>query len=226
MKKNKMMRIASALLIAVLLTTCAISGTFAKYVTKGEDMDSARVAKWGVTVNVAAKDAFKTEYAKDSGNEYAVTGNTVISSGTDDVLAPGTTGTLLTAGVSGTPEVAARVEFNTLVFDIAGWTVEGTYYCPLVVTVNDRALKGTDYTSETAFEDAVIKLVKEEMFGSEVAVKDYEPNTTFYNSLNVSWDWAFEGNSDVNDTALGNAAAAGNAATVTFSVKISVTQID
>lgn len=51
MKKNKIMRIASVLLVAVILTTCAISGTFAKYVTSGSGSDTARVAKFGVTVN-------------------------------------------------------------------------------------------------------------------------------------------------------------------------------
>ena len=34
MKKNTMMRIASVLLVAVLLSTCAISGTFAKYTSQ------------------------------------------------------------------------------------------------------------------------------------------------------------------------------------------------
>ena len=43
MKKNIMMRVASALLIAVLLTTCAISGTFAKYVSTASGSDTARV---------------------------------------------------------------------------------------------------------------------------------------------------------------------------------------
>lgn len=47
MKKNMMMRIASVLLVAVLLSTCAISGTFAKYTTSANGSDSARVAYWG-----------------------------------------------------------------------------------------------------------------------------------------------------------------------------------
>ena len=50
MKKNKMMRLASFLLIAVLVSTSAISGTYAKYTTSGFAEDQARVAKWGVTV--------------------------------------------------------------------------------------------------------------------------------------------------------------------------------
>ena len=48
MKKNKMMRLASGLLVAVLLTTSMISGTFAKYVTTESGSDSTRVAKWDI----------------------------------------------------------------------------------------------------------------------------------------------------------------------------------
>ncbi|MDE6767712.1 MAG: hypothetical protein K2J35_05915, partial [Eubacterium sp.] len=62
MKKNKMMRIASALLVLCLLTTCVISGTFAKYVTSNDGSDSARVAKFGVSVTVSGS-TFAKEYA-------------------------------------------------------------------------------------------------------------------------------------------------------------------
>ena len=50
MKKNKMMRLASGLLVAVLITTSTISGTFAKYVTTADAKDEARVAKFGVVI--------------------------------------------------------------------------------------------------------------------------------------------------------------------------------
>ena len=50
MKKNVMMRVASIMLVLVLMTSSVISGTFAKYVTEGQSKDSARVAKFGVTV--------------------------------------------------------------------------------------------------------------------------------------------------------------------------------
>ncbi len=49
MKKNKIMRFASFLLVAVMLSTCAISGTFAKYSTQATGSDSARIAKWAFT---------------------------------------------------------------------------------------------------------------------------------------------------------------------------------
>ena len=51
MKKNKMMRIASVLLVAVLLSTCAVSGTFAKYTTQATGSSTATIAKWSVNMN-------------------------------------------------------------------------------------------------------------------------------------------------------------------------------
>ncbi len=52
MRKNKMMRAASGLMVLTMLSTCAISGTFAKYVTEDRANDTARVAKWGVALQV------------------------------------------------------------------------------------------------------------------------------------------------------------------------------
>jgi len=89
MKKNRMMRLASGLLVAVLLTTCVISGTFAKYVSEAEATDTARVAKWNVSV-----------VDKDSQNFTFNLFNTIKDSDgqsneTDvdaDLIAPGTSG--------------------------------------------------------------------------------------------------------------------------------------
>ena len=53
MKKNKRMRTASGLMIAALLTTSMISGTFAKYTTADAAQDSARAAKWGVNLGIS-----------------------------------------------------------------------------------------------------------------------------------------------------------------------------
>ena len=58
MKKNRMMRVASALLVAVLLTTCAISGTFAKYVSTATGEDAARVAYWVIIYYKIIKENF------------------------------------------------------------------------------------------------------------------------------------------------------------------------
>lgn len=86
MKKNKMMRIASVLLIVTLLSTCAISGTFAKYVVKGTGDSEARVAKWGIEISMNGDTLFANRYAKsDTGRGVAV-----LAKGQYDVVAPGT----------------------------------------------------------------------------------------------------------------------------------------
>lgn len=90
MKKNKMMRIASVLLIAVLMTTCAISGTFAKYVSEATGADTARVAKWAFNVgaaNIAQTNTFVFDLFSYTDDHVDVDG-----SGSEKVIAPGTTG--------------------------------------------------------------------------------------------------------------------------------------
>ena len=220
MKKNKMMRIASVLLVAVILTTCAISGTYAKYVTSGSGSDSARVAKFGVTVSGTA-DTFKETYAKDD-NSFTLAANTVVS--TEKVVAPGTSGSMAAFTITGTPEVAVRVAF-TGTLELGDKWVDSTsaYYCPIEITVGDATFKGITYASADEFEAAV---------NAKIATysKDYAAGSNLSNigadAPAISWKWAFEGNDDVKDTYLGDQAAAGNAATISLSVTATVTQID
>lgn len=222
MKKNKMMRLASCLLVMVLLTTSMISGTFAKYVTSAEGSDSARVAKFGVAIT-ANGETFAKEYAT---NDTAYTeAKSVIS--TEKVVAPGTSGNMAKMTLSGTPEVAVRVSYEGK-FDISdNWTVDGKkFYCPLVIKVNDTTIDGTKFESAAAFEKAVNDAIA-------AYTVDFGPNTVLAaddvdgHALAISWKWPFsvEGN-DAKDTWLGNQAAAGNPATVTLAVTTTVTQID
>lgn len=44
MRKNKAMRTAALLLVLVLMTSCFVGGTFAKYTTTASGSESARVA--------------------------------------------------------------------------------------------------------------------------------------------------------------------------------------
>ena len=226
MKKNRMMRLASVLLVAVLMTTCTISGTFAKYVTSAGSSDSARVAKFGVTITANGK-TFAEAY--DTENEKVA--STVVSAtyDTDDthLVAPGTSGDMAKMVLSGTPEVDVKVTYVGT-FDLSDNWVDsnGDYYCPLEITIKGETtetVKGLNYSSVTAFEDAV----KAKIDGYS---KTYQANTDLSTkgseSLGISWTWAFEGNDDVKDTFLGDQAAAGNAATVILSVVTTVTQID
>lgn len=217
--RNKIMRVASALLVAVLMSTCAISGTFAKYTTGATGSDSARVAMWGVEIT-ANGDTFSTSYD-----------NTVVSSGSvsniSDLVAPGTSGDMVEMTLSGAPEVDVEVTYESTV-SLDGWTVNDAYYCPITVTVNETEISGLDYTSAELFAAAI----KSAIDGYSAT---YDANTDLStkddDSLSVSWEWAFEGaansgQTDAKDTALGDAAAIGSPSTISISITTTVTQVD
>lgn len=122
MKKNKMMRVAGVLLIAALLTTSIISGTFAKYVTTDSVSDEARVAKFGVVVT-ASGTLFDLTYKEVAENNVPggpnadkdpYTDLTVESSNGDKLVAPGTKNDEggLSIRIAGKPEVDVRVVFS------------------------------------------------------------------------------------------------------------------
>ena len=158
MKKNNTMRIASVLLIAVLLTTSIISGTFAKYVVSDERADEARVAIFGVKA-VANGTLFAKNYVQvadgntpdydGSGKEagtLTVESSADINEGGDNVVAPGTTnkdenGNGFIFGVIGTPEVAVTIDWDLeSATDI--WLAKGTY---------------ADLTTGDAFDDDILQ---------------------------------------------------------------------
>lgn len=226
MKKNVMMRLASFLLVAVLISTSAISGTYAKYVTSGESKDMARVAKWGVVITGQA-DMFKTEYGS---NTSGIAYNTVVSAdtihGRNRLLAPGTEGTLTDIAMSGTPEVAVEVKFESN-FNIGGWLLNGTeYYCPIVITIDETEYYGMSYTSEEDFEAAVNAAIVN--FSANYEANKNLAEVATSKAPSVRWNWAFyrDPDHDAKDTILGNQAAAGNPASIDLTIKCTVTQID
>ena len=218
MKKNVMMRVASALLVAVLMTTCAISGTFAKYTTSDSATDSARVAKWGVTVDVVGETAFAKKYNDKAADD----GVKVISE--DKVVAPGTDGTLTTVTITGKPEVAVEV-LVTVDLDLGNkWEVNSAVYCPLVFKVGDTTIQmDNTITTTAALEEAVEKAVKDAL------VAQHNADETIDDSLTVTWAWAFSTGAtneekkanDAKDTALAAAAP-----TIAFTCEVIVNQVD
>lgn len=119
MRKNKIMRFASLILVLTLLSTSVISGTFAKYTTTDSATDSARVAKWGVTV-LASGNLFGEDYNPNSTADsvaddvIGTVTTSASSSDSDNIVAPGTKNdTGFTVSISGTPEVAWDVVATT-----------------------------------------------------------------------------------------------------------------
>ena len=238
MNRNRLMKASAFLLVSTMATSCFVGSTFAKYVSEGEGDDSARVAKWGVEVTVTG-DGFKTSYGKDDINAKVV-GDTVISSSAEEkVVAPGTKGTFGGVKITGTPEVAVKVE-TTATVDLSGWNVasDGEFYCPLKFTVGDTTINGLDYSSSTAggegsFENDIKTAIQ------EATTKQLEAGTdlsTVGNGITYSWEWPFEESTgtavDQNnelDTLLGNNAAdgdTGNDPTIKITVNTKVTQIN
>lgn len=120
MKKNKTLRAAGILFLATMLTTCMTAGTFAKYTTGDRAEDSARVAKFGVTVT-ADGSLFGEEYASKEGGNNPIsfsgdehTGTVQVFETGENVVAPGTKNdTGLGFVISGKPEVDVKI--NTTV---------------------------------------------------------------------------------------------------------------
>ena len=217
MKKNKILRLASVMLMLCLITTCAISGTFAKYTTSGTASDTARVAKWGVDFEVTNKGLALTYNAAT--NSYGIT-LSVKSSDTDKLVAPGTAGVVYEFASSGTPEVSYKVDFTLdetatkLIFvakNREGASMEAYYPVKFKVEFAG-AIVAENITTETALATAINKCsyVYNVEDGSYKTSTDDTTWTPYAGSgaptIKISWDWAFTG-ADVNDTILGDVAA-------------------
>lgn len=236
-KKNWTLRAAVLMLALVLITSCFVGGTFAKYVTSGTGGDNARVAKWGVTVT-----------AHETGDIFAKSyDNTVIAEGEYKVIAPGTkkdNAALVT--LSGKPEVSVKVTYNADSFSLTGnWKGadnDDTFYCPLIIKVTGK-VGGVTKTETINCAD------KERAADVETAVKNavaacsatYDPKTDLSSAtvdgdgLKISWEWPFESGetnpkqNDVKDTYLGNQAATATGLSIPaihVQVTATVTQID
>ena len=219
--KNKFMRIAAVALMLCLVTTCAISGTFAKYTTEGTATDTARVAKWGITVTAPTDEAFAKKY-NDTASESGVK---VVS--TTEVVAPGTNGTLPTPVIAGTAEVAVEVIVSATI-TLDKWTTDGTdEYCPIEFTVGEKTYgiygtEGANYVKCTDVAD-----LKNKVETAISATISYDANATIAAIAVPTWAWAFTTGdaNDAKDTKLGARAADDNAPTITYSITVTVNQV-
>ena len=207
MKKNRMMRAASALLVAVLLTTCTISGTFAKYVTEVNASDNARVAAWGFgTTSKIEFDLFDSSY-----------NDTVTASNSDNLIAPGTTKTtkvkLNYAGTVGKP--APEVDYTIdLDVDLANTSIDdGINGNPNI----DWFFNGVWFDSWAAMLTAID--------GYHEDVQANALPTIANTGIEIGWNWKFstDATMDSYDTAMGDANPLD---TVKLTINLTATQVD
>ena len=203
MKKNRMMRLASILLVCVLLTTSVISGTFAKYTSTASGTDTARVAQWKInvgTVNIAQAQAQTLSFGlfdtiKDTD------GSTTEEHVNSGLIAPGTKGDF-SVTITNNSEVDARIVAALSATETANYNIPILY-------------------SKTGTSDWVDDL---SLLSIDVAL---DPNET--TDVVVYWQWVYEAASprtNADDTALGIAAAAGTDIEVTVTMTVTATQID
>lgn len=240
------MRVAGLLLALVLVTSCFVGGTFAKYVTSGTGADHAKVAKWGVKVTAHGEgDIFASKY-----DQIAEKEDTVVAFGEYKVIAPGTKKeNAAVVYLSGKPEVAVKVTYDAEHFALTGnWAYNNgqtgskdEYYCPLIFKITDgKRVEKIDCMGEG------MKSVNDVQTAVRNAVKSfsatYAPNTDLSTKgnegLKISWEWPFEATgeaskqSDVKDTYLGDLATAtdtGSHSTIPavyVVVTATVTQVD
>lgn len=215
MRKNKFMRAASGLLVAVLLTTCVISGTFAKYTTKSTGTDSARVAKWGFkdTSTVLLDNLFSNAYDE-----------TVQS--TAKVIAPGTAGQKTFTFNYTEPTTKPEVDYTFTVSTDGSTCAEDIQNNGNIQWKLDKGQWGT-------WSDLLKNI--EALAGDTSKTTTYKAGTlptAFSGSTThtVAWQWVFDkdkadaaGDKDAADTALGNKSTLDE---VKLQISITAEQVD
>ncbi len=232
MKKNWTMRVALLIVALALITSCFVSGTYAKYITSADADDTARVAKFGVVITSSGSLFDKTyKRATDNGpGGDATTGLTVVSEDTAKLVAPGTKNADgITFTVTGKPEVNVAVSMTlgedlkevflkagtyadmTTAADDDTFTLADDYY-PVVFTLKvGTGSTAKTYTGTLADIKAALDDTTSGAFASEYAAGT--DLSTAIGTISLTWEWAF-GNTNVPangndfaDTLLGDLAA-------------------
>lgn len=211
MRKNKMLVAAALMLVLVMVTTCFVGGTLAKYTTGADGTVTARVANWG----------FEKADGVTIENLFAVSYDNVASNNDDKVIAPGTSG---------------EVEFGIAYDDAAGDAPEVDYTftvstkgseCGDSIKANANIKWSLD-GKEVGSWDALLKAI-EALAGEADGSKDYAagelPEGFDASAMHkISWTWEFSTGdaADKVDTDMGNMNALDE---VTISIEVSATQI-
>ena len=225
------MRLASALLVITLLTTCIISGTFAKYISEKSATDTGTVAKWEFKVGDKdiTEEAFTFDLFEDkTSGSYDEKDNDVVM----NKIAPGTSGSFK-LDLTNTSEVTAayKIEFTETNGDSSG-SPDASKHIPIQYCIGEGtngALKNTETWSDD---------ISSLNITSSTNLKFGDSGNTA--SYTIHWRWAYQkgsedsdtntsahaSQSDTNDTALGVAAQSSSAPQVTVTAKVTATQVD
>ena len=182
-KKNNTNKLLLLLLLISITAIVLLATTYAKYITTSTGSDSGRVAKWSFTVDstdITAKQTFTFYLFKTIKDTDGTTVETdVVSSNSDKVIAPGTSGSFDMV-LTNNSEVTAQYGIT--------YTVTNTATIPVKFSVDGKTW--TD-SLENVVESDATKLAANG--GSK--------------TITVKWKWAYEG-TDAKDIELGKAGTA------------------
>ncbi len=227
MKKVNLTKMVALLACLCLMTSAFAGSTLAKYVTKTEATDSARVAYWGFNEDTANQD---TTFTLFESNDAGVLNN---GSG---LLAPGSKASAsinFSYKDATTPSVTApEVDYEFKVIPtITSANADATNSLDKNTNFTwsvDAPGSDNDKTGIQTIEDlkaAIMAIAGDNTTG----VKQYEAGTlptgfdAGENTITIGWEWVFEDTTDVMDTAMGNADAL---ETVEVKIDIVATQLD
>ena len=209
MRKNKTMRVASGLLVATLLTTSMISGTFAKYTSSASGSDEARVAKWSFDVgntDITAENTITFNLFNGVKEADTTSNETHLKTTDGTIIAPGTGGSFEIV-LTNKSEVTAK------------------YAIDFTETNSSNPVIPIEYSTDKKTWTSEIDTLDIKADDTKTALT-YDNGTT---TVTVYWRWAYESaqtpvrnQSDENDTALGKTGTA----TVTVTANITATQVD
>ncbi|MDR1805996.1 MAG: hypothetical protein LBQ80_04405 [Clostridium sp.] len=221
MRKNRTLRLAAILLVVVLITTCAFTGTLAKYTVGGTlSTQQARVGAFRVDINgadVAAGESIdpttvllplkEADSSVDEEDFYQLNGDVIIFPGSGNTLP------LEVVNYSEVP-VTADLEISSFTLPIytgtnkAGDTVTATI--PVEISFNG----GASWV-------ALSSIIAGYSF-TQVELDAYDGTTADSVTFDIQWRWSFEadgsgdyddgtaniaGQTDAKDTILGSAVA-------------------
>jgi hypothetical protein len=196
-KKQIRKTLLLAILVLLVVATSTFIGTLAKYSTSETASDSAVAAEFGLNIPKSIN-LFSDSYTNVQADENG-----------KKIIAPGTEGEYAFV-VTGTSEVAYKVVADISVV----YSDEWNGYEPLMFSIN-----GEDWLSLADFETAL---------SNKLASDIIEPNAIYSSSQTIYWQWPFYTSveDDLKDTAMGTAATAETAPSVTISIELTAVQVD
>lgn len=209
MRKNRAMRVAALLLALTLITSCFVGSTFAKYTTSANGFDNARVAYWG----------FNDDGVIELTNLFSTNYTDAVSSGEDDIIAPGTSGsaTFTFAYTNNGTKTAPEVDYKITVTTTGSECAQDIKKNTSIVWYLDGQKAGSDGTWDELL-TAISDLSKD-------CKANYIPDAFKADATHtVAWVWHIDGNDD-SDTAMGNKPTKGEAlGTVKLCIQIAAEQ--